>query len=218
MSLRQREAGVREGARADARRADQGQAGARGRRRGGGRRRRAHAVAELDHGAVVIAAITSCTNTSNPSVLLGAGPAREEGGREGARRQAVGEDQPRAGVAGRHRVPREVGPAAVPGGAGLPPRRLRLHDVHRQQRPAARGGVGRRAREATSSSAAVLSGNRNFEGRIQQEVRANYLASPPLVVAYALAGTMTTRSHDRAAGHRDRRAARLPARRLAERA
>jgi aconitate hydratase len=54
--------------------------------------------------------------------------------------------------------------------------------------------------------ASVLSGNRNFEGRIQQDVRANYLASPPLVVAYALAGTTDEpRPHDRAARHRPRR-------------
>ena len=55
--------------------------------------------------------------------------------------------------------------------------------------------------------ASVLSGNRNFEGRIQQQVRANYLASPPLVVAYALAGTHDARSDDRAARHRPRRRA-----------
>ena len=64
--------------------------------------------------------------------------------------------------------------------------------------------------------AAVLSGNRNFEGRIHPQVRANYLASPPLVVAYALAGTHRRRSDDRAARHRQRREAGLSARDLAE--
>ncbi len=58
-------------------------------------------------------------------------------------------------------------------------------------------------------AAAVLSGNRNFEGRINPLVKANYLASPPLVVAYALAGTRRYRPGDRAAGHRQRRPAGL---------
>ena len=65
-------------------------------------------------------------------------------------------------------------------------------------------------------AAAVLSGNRNFEGRINPLVRANYLASPPLVVAYALAGTVDIDLPDRAARHRQRRPAGLPARHLAE--
>ena len=90
--------------------------------------------------------------------------------------------------------------------AGLPHRRLRLHDLHRQQRPAARaGGQGRDRGRLVA--AAVLSGNRNFEGRINPLVKANYLASPPLVVAYALAGTVDHRPDDRAAGHRQRRPA-----------
>ena len=64
--------------------------------------------------------------------------------------------------------------------------------------------------------ASVLSGNRNFEGRIQQDVRANYLASPPLVVAYAIAGTMNHRSDDRSTGYRSARRSGLPARHLAD--
>ncbi|KAG4968684.1 hypothetical protein JHK87_034335 [Glycine soja] len=80
--------------------------------------------AELKHGSVVIAAITSCTNTSNPSVMLGAGL------------------------------------------------------------------VAKKAHDLDIVAAAVLSGNRNFEGRVHPLTRANYLASPPLVVAYALAGTV----------------------------
>ena len=62
---------------------------------------------------------------------------------------------------------------------------------------------------------AVLSGNRNFEGRIHAQVRANYLASPPLVVAYALAGSIRTRPDERAARRRQRRQAGLSARHLA---
>ncbi len=81
-------------------------------------------------------------------------------------------------------------PRHVPRAARLQHRRLRLHDVHRQQRPAPRGDLRSRSTENDLVVAAVLSGNRNFEGRVHAEVRANYLASPPLVVAYALAGTM----------------------------
>ena len=65
--------------------------------------------------------------------------------------------------------------------------RLRLHHLHRQQRTAARSGFGA-VKKDDLVVAAVLSGNRNFEGRINPQVKANYLASPPLVVAYALAG------------------------------
>ena len=62
----------------------------------------------LNHGSVVIAAITSCTNTSNPSVLVGRRTARQEGGREGPDRSGVGENVARAGLAGRHRIPRRA--------------------------------------------------------------------------------------------------------------
>ena len=65
----------------------------------------------------------------------------------------------------------------------------RLHDLHRQFRAAAAGDFQDHQREGLVA-AAVLSGNRNFEGRVNADVRANYLASPPLVVAYALAGSM----------------------------
>ena len=65
-------------------------------------------------------------------------------------------------------------------------------------------------------AAAVLSGNRNFEGRVHPEVKANYLASPPLVVAYALAGTHEHRPDDGAARQGQRRPRRVPARHLAD--
>ena len=143
---------------------------------------------QLDHGSVVIAAITSCTNTSNPSVMIGAGLLAKKAVERGLTQQAVGEDQPRARVEGRHRVPAQ-GRASTPyldqlgfnlvgygcttciGNSGPLP-----DDVSAEVD----------ARNLVVAS--VLSGNRNFEGRIQQQVRANYLASPPLVVAYALAG------------------------------
>ena len=78
---------------------------------------------------------------------------------------------------------------ALPRKARLRPRRLRLHDLHRQL-GSARRGISEAINAEGLACAAVLSGNRNFEGRIHPDVRMNYLASPPLVVAYALAGTM----------------------------
>ena len=108
---------------------------------------------ELEHGAVVIAAITSCTNTSNPAVMLAAGPARQERRRARARAQAVGEVVARAGLEGRDRVLRAGRPDAVPGAARFPHGRLRLHDLHRQLGAAARARSRRRSPRATSSSA-----------------------------------------------------------------
>ena len=93
---------------------------------------------ELDHGHVVIAAITSCTNTSNPSVMLGAGILARNAVQRGLTGQAVGQDLARPGLQGRDRVPRPRRPDRVPRGPRVPPRRLRLYDVHRQQRPATR--------------------------------------------------------------------------------
>ena len=111
----------------------------------------------------------------------------------------------------------EAGLTAVPRAARLQPRRLRLHDLHRQQRPAARRRSRKADRRATTWSSPPCSrGNRNFEGRINSEVRANYLASPPLVVAYALAGTHRHRPRQRAARQRHGRQAGLPARHLAD--
>ena len=144
----------------------------------------------LEHGSVVIAAITSCTNTSNPSVMIGAGLVAKKARRQGAAAQAVGQDQPRARFEGRHRLSRQGRPAGnrsmqlgfnlvgygcttCIGNSGPLPEEIAAE-----------------VREHGLVVCSVLSGNRNFEGRIQQDVRANYLASPPLVVAYALAGTM----------------------------
>ena len=79
-------------------------------------------------------------------------------------------------------------PAGAARAARLRRRRLRLHDVHRQQRPARRADRQAPSRSNDLVVAAVLSGNRNFEGRIHPLARASYLASPPLVVAFALAG------------------------------
>ena len=144
----------------------------------------------VDHGAVVIAAITSCTNTSNPSVMIGAGLLAKKAVERGLKRQpwvktslapgskVVTDYLAKAGLQtyldalGFNLV--GYGCTTCIGNSGPLP-----EDV---------------AAEVDTRNlvvAAVLSGNRNFEGRIQQQVRANYLASPPLVVAYALAGRMT---------------------------
>jgi aconitate hydratase len=142
---------------------------------------------EIGHGAVVIAAITSCTNTSNPSVLLAAGLLA------------------RKAVARGLSVPPYVKTSLAPGSkvvteylkkTGL------LDDLERLGFGLVGYGcttcignsgplsepVTRAIGEGKLVAAAVLSGNRNFEGRINPHVKANYLASPPLVVAYALAG------------------------------
>ena len=117
-----------------------------GRRARPGRRSRSRSTRRtrptLDHGDVVIAAITSCTNTSNPSVMLGAGLLARNAVDARARGQAVGEDVARARLEGRHRVLRARRPDRAARGARLQPRRLRLHDLHRQLRPAAGGDLG----------------------------------------------------------------------------
>jgi aconitate hydratase len=144
---------------------------------------------ELDDGAVVIASITSCTNTSNPSVMLGAGLVAKKAAENGLKvkpwvktslapgSQVVTEYLNEAGLMddleklGFHVV--GYGCATCIGNSGPLPE-----------------AVSQAIAEGDLSVCSVLSGNRNFEGRIHAEVRMNYLASPPLVVAYALAGTM----------------------------
>jgi aconitate hydratase A / 2-methylisocitrate dehydratase len=145
--------------------------------------------AEVGHGAVVIAAITSCTNTSNPTVMLGAGLLA---------RKAV--------ERGLH-VPAYVKTSLAPGSkvvteylkqAGLMKdlEALGFHLVgYGCTTCIGNSGplpepVARAVTDGRLVAAAVLSGNRNFEGRVNPHVKANYLASPPLVVAYALAGTV----------------------------
>jgi hypothetical protein len=96
---------------------------------------------DLRDGAVVIAAITSCTNTSNPAVMLGAGLLARNAVKKGTQGRAVGQDFARAGFAGRHRLPQEGRRARRPGEARLLRRRLRLHDLHRQFRAAAAGNL-----------------------------------------------------------------------------
>ena len=143
---------------------------------------------EIGHGAVVIAAITSCTNTSNPSVMLAAGLVREEGGRDGPDGAAVCEDEPRPGS-------RVVTDYLDQAGLTEPLAKLGFHTVgYGCTTCIGNSGplpdpVAAAVNEGNLVASAVLSGNRNFEGRVNPLVKANYLASPPLVVAYALAGT-----------------------------
>jgi aconitate hydratase len=144
---------------------------------------------ELDHGSVVIAAITSCTNTSNPSVMVGAGLLARNAVERGLERKPW------------------VKTSLAPGStvvteylekAGLTEylERLQFHLVgYGCTTCIGNSGplpdeIAAAVEENDLTVCAVLSGNRNFEGRINQHVKANYLASPPLVVAYALAGRM----------------------------
>jgi aconitate hydratase len=145
----------------------------------------------LRHGSVVIAAITSCTNTSNPSVMLAAGLLAKKAVEHGLE------------------VPSTVKTSLAPGSkvvldylqkAGLMPylEKLKFHIVgYGCTTCIGNSGplpveVSKEIDEKNLVVASVLSGNRNFEGRINSEVRANYLMSPPLVVAFALAGRIDT--------------------------
>jgi aconitate hydratase len=143
----------------------------------------------LDHGSVVIAAITSCTNTSNPAVMIGAGLLAKKAVERGLRRKPW----VKSSLAPGSKVVTEYYEKA-----GLTPylEELGFHTVgygcttcigNSGPLPEA---VSRGIQQGDLVACAVLSGNRNFEARIHAEVKANYLASPPLVVAYALAGRM----------------------------
>jgi aconitate hydratase len=145
--------------------------------------------AEIGHGVVVIAAITSCTNTSNPYVMVGAGLLAKKAVERGL------DVQPyvKTSLAPGSRVVTEYLNAA-----GLTPylEALGFHTVgYGCTTCIGNSGplpqrVAQAVQEGDLVAAAVLSGNRNFEARINPLVKANYLASPPLVVAYAIAGTV----------------------------
>jgi aconitate hydratase len=144
---------------------------------------------EIDHGAVVIASITSCTNTSNPSVMLGAA--------------LLAKNAVDKGLAVKPWVKTSMAPGSKVvtdyyEKAGLWPylEKLGYHLVGYgcttcigNSGPLAEE-ISAAVNEADLAVVSVLSGNRNFEGRINPDVKMNYLASPPLVIAYALAGTM----------------------------
>jgi aconitate hydratase A / 2-methylisocitrate dehydratase len=144
---------------------------------------------ELDHGRVVIAAITSCTNTSNPSVMIGAGLLA----RNAVQRGLVRKPWVKTSLAPGSTVVTDYLERA-----GLTEYLDKLQfNLVGYGCTTCIGNSGPLAPEISAAVeqndlavCAVLSGNRNFEGRINQDVKANYLASPPLVVAYALAGRM----------------------------
>jgi aconitate hydratase len=144
---------------------------------------------ELDHGRVVIAAITSCTNTSNPSVMVGAGLLARNALAKGLARKPWVKTSLAPGSTVVTDYLRQAGLDEALDG-------LQFNLVGYGCTTCI-GNSGPLAEEISTAIAgkdlavcAVLSGNRNFEGRINQDVKANYLASPPLVVAYALAGRM----------------------------
>jgi aconitate hydratase A / 2-methylisocitrate dehydratase len=143
----------------------------------------------LDHGSVVVAAITSCTNTSNPSVMIGAGLLARNAVKRGLKVQPWVKTSLAPGSlivteyyksSGLLEYLAELGFNLVGYGCTTC-----IGNSGPLPEP-----VSTIVKERNLVVAAVLSGNRNFEGRIQSQVRANYLASPPLVVAYALAGRM----------------------------
>jgi aconitate hydratase len=143
----------------------------------------------LKHGAVVIAAITSCTNTSNPAVLVAAGLVAKKA-------QALGL-MTKPWVKTSFAPGSQVVPAYMQNAGLLQPLADLGFDIVGFGCTTCIGNSGplpppvqNAVRAGDLLVAGVLSGNRNFEGRIHQDVQANYLASPPLVVAYALAGNM----------------------------
>ena len=143
----------------------------------------------LKHGSAVIAAITSCTNTSNPSVMMGAGLVAKKAVEKGL---SVAPHVKTSLAPGSKVVTEYLQTADL-----LPYLEELKFDVVGYGCTTCIGNSGPLAEEITQAVeendlvvAAVLSGNRNFEGRINPDVQANYLASPPLVVAYALAGTV----------------------------
>jgi aconitate hydratase len=147
------------------------------------------ASAEIGHGSVVIAAITSCTNTSNPTVMVGAGLLARNAVAKGLRSSPVAKTSLAPGsraVTGYLERAGLMAPLAELGfalaGYGCT---TCIGNSGPLDEPIARA-----VETDELVVAAVLSGNRNFEGRVHPQVRAAYLASPPLVVAYALAGRM----------------------------
>lgn len=143
---------------------------------------------EIGHGAVVIAAITSCTNTSNPSVMLAAGLLAKKA----AERGLTVKPHVKTSLAPGSRV---VSDYLDKAGLAEPLAKLGFYTVgYGCTTCIGNSGplpepIAKAITEGDLVASAVLSGNRNFEGRVNPHVRANYLASPPLVVAYALAGT-----------------------------
>lgn len=146
-------------------------------------------TSRLGTGAVVIAAITSCTNTSNPSVMLGAGLVAKKAVERGLKKPGYVKSSLTPGSL-------VVTEYLIKAGLLEPLEALGFHVAgYGCATCIGNSGplpdeVGQAIADNDMTVAAVLSGNRNFEGRVHAQVKANYLASPPLVVAYALAGTV----------------------------
>jgi aconitate hydratase len=144
---------------------------------------------QLRHGAVVIAAITSCTNTSNPSVMIGAGLVARKARERGLTRKPWVKTSLAPGS-------KVVSEYLQKGGLMRPLEELGFYLVgYGCTTCIGNSGplpdhIGCAIKDGDLVVASVLSGNRNFEARVHQDVKANYLASPPLVVAYAIAGTV----------------------------
>ncbi len=143
---------------------------------------------EIGHGAVVIAAITSCTNTSNPAVMLGAGLVAKKALERGLKVKPWVKTSLAPGSKVVTEYLREAGLQAPLDALGFNLVGYGCTTCIGNSGPLPES-VSRAIAEGDLVVSSVLSGNRNFEGRVHQEVRANWLASPPLVVAYALAGT-----------------------------
>jgi len=144
---------------------------------------------QLGHGSVVISAITSCTNTSNPSVLIGAGLLAKKAAEKGLTRKPWVKTSLAPGSKVVTEYLRDSGLLADLEKIGFHLVGYGCTTCIGNSGPLPEP-VANAIQEGDLVAAAVLSGNRNFEGRIHASVRANYLASPPLVVAYALAGSM----------------------------
>lgn len=144
---------------------------------------------ELTHGSVVIAAITSCTNTSNPSVMLGAGLLARNAVKKGLKAKPYVKTSLAPGSKVVTEYLKQSGVLEYLEQLGFYVVGYGCTTCIGNTGPLSADIVGA-INESDLVAAAVLSGNRNFEGRIHPNVRANFLASPPLVVAYALAGTV----------------------------
>lgn len=144
---------------------------------------------ELDHGRVVIASITSCTNTSNPSVMVAAGLLARNAVARGLRSKpwVKTSTAPGSQVVTDYYAKAGLWPALDALGFNVVGYGCATCIGNSGPLPAE---ISAAVNEADLAVVSVLSGNRNFEGRINPDVKMNYLASPPLVIAYALAGTM----------------------------
>jgi aconitate hydratase len=144
---------------------------------------------ELEHGSVVIAAITSCTNTSNPQVMIGAGLLAKKAVERGMRRKPWVKSSLAPGSKVVTEYYEQAGLTQYLDELGFQTVGYGCTTCIGNSGPLAES-ISEAVAEGDLVVCSVLSGNRNFEARIHPEVKANYLASPPLVVAYALAGRM----------------------------